>query len=86
MSVVKQKRKAALEYLLDGKDNLSSVMQINYNKQYGEFLFSEKNVLKNLRDANIFIEKADKVMGSLDNLDKKELVNKNSIYAPYFSG
>ncbi|KAL4445246.1 hypothetical protein ABPG74_022059 [Tetrahymena malaccensis] len=86
MSVLKQKRKAALDYLLDGKDRLKDTMQISYNKQYDEFLFTEKNVLKNMRDANLLIEKADKVISQIQSFDNKQLQNKQSIYAPYFTG
>ncbi|EAS07735.2 hypothetical protein TTHERM_00497890 (macronuclear) [Tetrahymena thermophila SB210] len=86
MSILRQKRKAALDYLLDGKDRLKDTMQISYNKQYDEFLFTEKNVLKNMRDANLLIEKADKVISQIENFDNKQLQKKQSIYAPYFTG
>ncbi|KAL4496985.1 hypothetical protein ABPG72_002141 [Tetrahymena utriculariae] len=39
-----------------------------------------------MREANLLIEKADKVISQIETFDNKQLQSKQSIYAPYFTG
>lgn len=40
-----------------------------YNKYYKDYLFSEKNILKNLKEASQVADSADNVIASADKLD-----------------
>lgn len=53
MLPTKQSKQYTLEYLLEGEKSLLDASKKNstFNKQYADSLFSQKNVLKNMREA-----------------------------------
>lgn len=61
-------RQVAIDFMLDGEDVLTSDMhQSNtYNKQYRSQLFSESNILKNIKEAARAIKAADTVIENAD--------------------
>lgn len=51
---------------------MNSVMNINYNKQYKDFLFSENNVQRSLREVKQLFERYNQVMSDKNYMNEIE--------------